>query len=132
MCGGARALNERHRYRDAGCTKKWNYHAEWNQNTRFWREDFQQLANCGFDLLRWQVPWSLIEPTAGEYRWDLLDPQVELATRLGMEIFYPIVHFNMPSWIAGKGNCIPYYPSGWPTALLFIQTSCFRGTTSGW
>lgn len=84
--------------------KQWNYHAEWNQNTRFWREDFRQLADCGFDLLRWQVPWSLVEPRSGEYDWSVIDPQVEFATRLGLEIFYPIVHFNMPAWVAGPGE----------------------------
>ena len=82
---------------------KWNYHARWNQSERFWREDFRQLADCGFDLLRWQMPWSLVEPKRGELRWELIDPKVELATKLGLEIFYPIVHFNLPTWIAGKG-----------------------------
>ena len=83
--------------------KRWNYHARWNGSEQLWEEDFRQLAACGFDLLRWQVPWSLVEPEPGQYRWDLIDPKVELATRLGLEIFYPIVHFNVPAWIAGRG-----------------------------
>ena len=84
--------------------RKWNYHAAWNQNDRLWREDFRQLADCGFDLLRWQAPWSLVQPKQGEYRWETIDPQVELATKLGLEIFYPIVHFNLPSWLASNGE----------------------------
>lgn len=83
--------------------KRWNYHARWNQSERFWQDDFRQLAGCGFDLLRWQVPWSLVEPRRGEYHWELIDPKIDLATRLGLEIFYPIVHFNLPTWIAGRG-----------------------------
>jgi hypothetical protein len=83
---------------------KWNFHARWNQSERFWQDDFRQLADCGFDLLRWQMPWSLVQPTrGGEYRWDLIDPKVEFAAKVGLEIFYPIVHFNVPTWIAGKG-----------------------------
>ena len=82
---------------------KWNYHARWNGSEKLWREDFHQLADCGFDLLRWQMPWSLVEPKRGELHWELIDPKVELATKLGLEIFYPIVHFNLPSWIAGRG-----------------------------
>jgi hypothetical protein len=82
---------------------KWNYHARWNQSERFWQDDFRQLAGCGFDLLRWQAPWSLVEPKRGEYHWELVDPKVELATKLGMELFYPIVHFNLPTWVAGRG-----------------------------
>jgi hypothetical protein len=82
---------------------KWNYHARWNQSDRLWQDDFRQLADCGFDLLRWQMPWSLVQPARGEYRWDLIDPKVEFATKVGLEIFYPIVHFNVPSWIAGRG-----------------------------
>jgi Beta-galactosidase len=84
--------------------RKWNYHAAWNQNDRLWRDDFRQLADCGFDLLRWQAPWSLVEPKQGEYRWDLIDPKVELATQLGIDIFYPIVHFNLPAWLARAGE----------------------------
>jgi len=84
--------------------RKWNYHAVWNQNDRLWREDFRQLADCGFDLLRWQMPWSLVQPKRDEYRWDLIDPKVELATQLGLEIFYPVVHFNLPSWLAANGE----------------------------
>jgi beta-glucosidase/6-phospho-beta-glucosidase/beta-galactosidase len=82
---------------------RWNYHARWNQSERYWQDDFRQLADCGFDLLRWQVPWSLVQPEKGEYRWELIDPKVELASKLNLEIFYPIVHFNVPSWIAGRG-----------------------------
>lgn len=82
----------------------WSYHAEWNQNDRLWREDFRQLAGCGFDLLRWGMPWSLVEPEPDVYRWELIDPKVELATELGLEIFFPIVHFNYPQWIAEPGE----------------------------
>lgn len=84
--------------------RRWNYHAAWNQNDRLWEDDFRQLAGAGFDLLRWQAPWSLVEPKQGEYHWDLIDPKVELAARLGMEIFYPVVHFNLPRWLARKGE----------------------------
>jgi hypothetical protein len=83
--------------------KRWNYHARSNGNENVWEQDFHQLADCGFDLLRWQVPWSLVEPEPGKYHWDLIDPKVELANKLGLEIFYPIVHFNMPAWIAARG-----------------------------
>ncbi|MBI3281898.1 MAG: beta-galactosidase [Acidobacteria bacterium] len=81
----------------------WSDHAEWNQHNRFWEEDFRQLAGLGFDLLRWQMPWSMVEPRPGEYRWELIDPKVELANRLGIELLYPIVHFNYPQWV-GEGT----------------------------
>ena len=82
----------------------WHSHATWNQSDRFWREDFRQLAGCGFDLLRWQMPWSMVEPRPGHYRWELIDPKVELANQLKLEIFYPVMHFNMPQWIAMPGD----------------------------
>jgi hypothetical protein len=78
----------------------WSYHAEWNQNDRLWEDDFRQLAGLGFNLLRWGMPWSLVEPEPGVYRWDLIDSKVELCDRLGMELFFPIVHFNYPKWVA--------------------------------
>lgn len=83
--------------------KRWNYHARWNGSERLWQDDFRQLADCGFDLLRWQLPWSLAEPQQGDLQWQLIDPKVELATKLGLEILYPVVHFNLPPWIASKG-----------------------------
>jgi hypothetical protein len=60
------------------------------------------------------MPWSLVEPKRGDLRWELLDPKVELATKLGLEIFYPVVHFNLPSWIAGKGVRHSVYSSSLP------------------
>jgi hypothetical protein len=82
----------------------WSNHAEWNQNNRLWREDFAQLRGLGFDLLRWGMPWSIIEPHPGVYRWDLLDERVEYAQQLGLELFFPIVHFNYPSWVPLEGE----------------------------
>ncbi|MGH9630987.1 MAG: beta-galactosidase, partial [Bryobacteraceae bacterium] len=82
----------------------WSYHAAWNQNDRYWEQDFRQMADCGFDLLRWGMPWSMVEPQRGAYRWELIDPKVELAAKLGLEIFYPIMHFNAPAWLAGKNE----------------------------
>lgn len=82
---------------------RWHYHARWNQSDQLWQDDIRQLADCGFDLIRWQTPWSMVEPEKGRYQWDLIDTRVEYAARLGVEIFYPIVHFNLPSWLAGKG-----------------------------
>jgi hypothetical protein len=96
---------------------RWSYHAAWNQNDRLWREDFTQLAECGFDLLRWQMPWSLVQPAPNEYRWDLIDEKVELATKLGLEIFYPVVHFNYPTWIAGRGERHAVYSRALPDRL---------------
>lgn len=97
--------------------KKWNYHARWNQHHVRWQEDFRQLAGCGFDLLRWQMPWSLVEPKRGRYQWDLIDPKVELADKLGIEIFYPIAHFNFPSWITGKSAIHSVYSYDLPNHL---------------
>jgi len=97
--------------------KQWNYHARWNDSERLWQEDFRQLADCGFDLLRWQVPWSLVEPRRGEYHWELIDPKVELATKLGLEIFYPVVHFNLPCWIAGRGAQHAVYSDALPETV---------------
>ncbi|MDZ4802822.1 MAG: beta-galactosidase [Bryobacteraceae bacterium] len=97
--------------------RRWNYHARWNQHEQFWQDDFRQLASFGFDVLRWQLPWSMVEPARGEYRWDLIDPKVELATKLGMDIFYPIAHFNYPAWIAGRGVRHAVYSSDLPSHL---------------
>lgn len=84
--------------------RSWSYHAAWNGNDRLWAEDFRQLADLGFDLIRWGIPWSLLEPSEGTYLWELLDAKVELANKLGIEIFYPIAHFNYPKWIAEPGE----------------------------
>jgi hypothetical protein len=83
---------------------RWSYHAAWNGNDVQWEHDFRQIASCGFDLLRWGMPWSMVQPSRNEYRWDLIDPKVDLATRLGVEIFFPIVHFNIPRWLSKAGR----------------------------
>jgi len=97
--------------------KRWSYHAAHIQHDLLWQDDFEQIASLGFDLLRWGTPWSMVEPKPGCYRWDLVDPKVELAMKLGLEIFYPIAHFNLPSWLAGRGESHAIFSAQLPERL---------------
>ena len=105
--------------------RKWNYHANWNQNDRLWREDFRQLADAGFDLLRWQAPWSLVEPKQGEYHWELIDPQVDLATKLGLEDLLSRRALQPPH-VAGRTRMrsMRSSPLNCPIASPSTRTSC--------
>ncbi len=95
----------------------WSYHATRIQHDLLWQEDFHQISSLGFDLLRWGTPWSLAEPERGQYRWDLIDPKVELAVKLGLEIFYPIAHFNLPTWLPRKGESHAIFAEELPERL---------------
>jgi hypothetical protein len=132
--------------------KRWSYHAEWNQHQEYWREDFRQLADYGFKFLRWGLPWSMVETGADVYRWELLDERVELASRLGIATYYPVMHFNVPTWVVRQGEphgilserlsdrlalytarLVERYRFKWVTPIVEVQMDAFqRGFLGRW
>ncbi len=95
----------------------WNHHAKWNQWETHWEDDLRWHADNGFRLLRFNIPWSLIQPKQNIFDFTVLGPQIELARKLGIEIVYPLAHFNYPYWICRDDELHPTLASGLADAL---------------
>jgi beta-glucosidase len=113
------------------------------------REDLELAASLGISAIRYGPPWYRVNPASGSFRWDLVDPAIEVAARLGLEVVVDLVHYGVPGWIRG-GFVDPAYPEAIATyAGAFAEryretvrcftplneptvTATFCGETGGW
>jgi beta-glucosidase len=50
-------------------------------------------------MVRWGVPWYLLEPAPGEFRWDWLDRVVDRLEELGLTCLVDLMHYGTPLWL---------------------------------
>lgn len=82
---------------------------ELTQHYDRWREDLSLAAESGADLIRWGIPWYLMEPSPGEFDWTWLDQVAEHLQRLGLRCVVDLVHYGAPLWLEGS-FLDPEYP----------------------
>ncbi len=72
----------------------------WTQHDRFWRADFDLLANdLGCRWLRYALPWHEIERTPGVFDWHWFDVRLAEFERLGVNLQLDLAHFGTPTWL---------------------------------
>jgi hypothetical protein len=57
---------------------------------------FDYINGMGFNWVKQQVEWKLIEPAKGQYAWGILDPIVEMANARGVNLLFSVV--KAPKW----------------------------------
>jgi beta-glucosidase len=72
-------------------------------------EDLELAASLGGSEIRYGPAWYRVNPAADEFRWELVDPAIERAVRLGLDVIVDLVHYGVPAWIRG-GFLDPAYP----------------------
>jgi beta-glucosidase len=94
-----------------------------------YREDIGLLAELGFNMYRFSLEWSRIEPEDGEFSRVALDHyerMVGAAREVGIEPVVTLHHFTTPRWVTARG--------GWvnpETARLFARYAERVMTTIG-
>ena len=72
----------------------------WTQHDRFWRTDFELLANdLGCRWVRYALPWHEIERTPGVFEWDWFDQRLAHVESLGITLMLDLAHFGTPTWL---------------------------------
>jgi beta-glucosidase len=122
---------------------------ELTEHDRRYREDLDLAASLGVDGLRYGVPWYRVNPAAGVFRWELVDPIVDHASARGIDLIVDLVHYGVPAWLA-EGFADQAYPSaiesyGGAFAERYgteirrytplnepLITAAFCGETGGW
>ncbi len=72
----------------------------WTQHDRFWRNDFELVANdldCRW--MRYSLPWHQIETEPGRYDWQWFDDRLAHAEALGITLLLDLAHFGTPTWL---------------------------------
>jgi beta-glucosidase len=72
---------------------------ELTQHYHLWRQDLDAAAATGAEMLRWGVPWHLLEPSPGWFRWDWLDRVVDRLEELGLTCIVDLMHYGTPTWL---------------------------------
>ena len=72
----------------------------WTQHDRFWRTDFELLANdLGCRWVRYALPWHEIERTPGVFDWEWFDQRLAHVETLGITLLVDLAHFGTPTWL---------------------------------
>lgn len=85
-CVGQRALDE----------------YELTQHYDAWRSDLDLVAESGAGLLRWGIPWYLVEPRPGEFDWRWLDDVAAHTQALGIRVIVDLMHYGTPLWLENQ------------------------------
>lgn len=82
---------------------------ELTQHYHLWREDLRLAAESGATLIRWGVPWHLVEPREGEFDFGWLDEVMAELRELGLHCVLDVMHYGTPLWLANS-FLDPRYP----------------------
>ena len=72
-----------------------------------YREDIALLAELGFNMYRFSLEWSRIEPESGEFSSAALDHYsdvIEACHEAGLEPMVTLHHFTTPRWVTARGG----------------------------
>src|SRR5512132_1133205 len=66
------------------------------QHDRCVDEDYARLLEFGIRVVRDTVRWHLVERSAGTYDFSSLQPQIDAARRLGIQVVWDLCHYGWP------------------------------------
>ncbi|QPP06597.1 family 1 glycosylhydrolase [Streptomyces bathyalis] len=103
---------------------------ELTQHYALWREDLDLAADAGAELIRWGIPWYLVEPAPGDFRWEWLDEVVAHMDRLGLRCVVDLMHYGTPLWLDNQ-----FLNAAYPervAAYAGAVAERYRGSLTDW
>src|SRR5690606_2910891 len=64
-----------------------------------WERDLENMAGCGFNMVKFWVQWRWNNPAEGRYYFDDIDRLMELAGRFGLKVMLNTIVDVAPAWI---------------------------------
>jgi beta-glucosidase len=74
---------------------------EETQHYRWWASDLVRVREAGITMIRYGIPWHLVNPRPHEYDWRWTDQAVDLMETLGITPIVDLFHYGTPLWIEG-------------------------------
>ncbi len=69
---------------------------------QFFKEDLAMVKQLGMKIIRYPIPWHLIESIKGSYDWAWMDQAMKEIQKLELTIIAdPLHHTSFPAWISG-------------------------------
>jgi beta-glucosidase len=95
-----------------------------------WEEDLRRAADTGATMIRWGIPWYLLEPEPGRFRWEFTDRVVETLDRLGLHCMVDLMHYGTPLWLDNQ-----FLNSRYPERVAAYAAAVagrYRGSLTTW
>ncbi|WP_314172074.1 family 1 glycosylhydrolase [Streptomyces winkii] len=103
---------------------------ELTQHYAQWRDDLSRAADAGAELIRWGIPWYLVEPEPGRFHWEWIDEVVEHLDRLGLRCVVDLMHYGTPLWLEDE-FLNPAYPER-VASYAGAVAERYRGSLTDW
>jgi beta-glucosidase/6-phospho-beta-glucosidase/beta-galactosidase len=72
---------------------------ELTQHYHQWHADIALAAEVGATMIRYGVPWHVVNPEPGHWAWDWLDRVVERIAEVKIEPIVDLMHYGTPLWL---------------------------------
>jgi beta-glucosidase/6-phospho-beta-glucosidase/beta-galactosidase len=72
---------------------------ELTQHYQQWHADIGLAAEVGATMIRYGVPWHVVNPQSGSWEWEWLDRVVERIAEVEIEPIVDLMHYGTPLWL---------------------------------
>ncbi|MGW0085072.1 family 1 glycosylhydrolase [Streptomyces sp. NPDC003393] len=103
---------------------------ELTQHYHQWKHDLSLAADAGADMIRWGIPWYLIEPSPGTFDWEWTDRVVEHLGNIGLRCIVDLMHYGTPLWLDNQ-----FLNHRYPEAVAAYAEAVaerYRGALDSW
>jgi beta-glucosidase/6-phospho-beta-glucosidase/beta-galactosidase len=72
---------------------------EQTEHLRWWASDLLRVRETGVRVIRYGIPWHIVNPAPHVYDWSWTDQALDLMDTLGLVPIVDLFHFGTPLWI---------------------------------
>ena len=73
---------------------------ELTQHYRLWESDIDLVAATGVQVVRWGIPWHIVQPAPNLWDWEWTDRAIErLINVRGITPILDLMHYGTPMWL---------------------------------
>jgi beta-glucosidase/6-phospho-beta-glucosidase/beta-galactosidase len=71
---------------------------------KYWKKDLQLVKELGLNVLRYGLPYHLVNKAKGKYDWRFADKVMNEIKRLKITPILDLMHFGVPDWVGNFQN----------------------------
>jgi beta-glucosidase/6-phospho-beta-glucosidase/beta-galactosidase len=73
---------------------------ELTQHYQLWKSDIDLVAESGVHVVRWGIPWHIVQPAKNKWDWEWTDRALEYLVMVkGITPILDLMHYGTPLWL---------------------------------
>lgn len=73
---------------------------ELTQHYKYWKRDFDLVAETGVKAVRWGIPWYRVQPAPDKWEWQWTDKALDYLVNVkGITPILDLMHYGTPLWL---------------------------------